>query len=88
LEIPRDYYSASDMTLVLSDHEYNIPDQYRMWSMMSDVIQSGTGFTLQFEWISKNPNLDFSKDSWFKQSWTFQETVLSKKLVLMLMDLI
>lgn len=32
-------------------------------------------------WISKNPNLDFSKNSWFKQSWTFQETVLSKKLV-------
>jgi hypothetical protein len=55
LEISRDYYSASDMTLVLSDHEYNIPDQYRMWSMISDVIQSGTGFTLQFEWISKNP---------------------------------
>jgi hypothetical protein len=87
LEIPfmGDYYNGADMTFVLSDNEYTISDEYKTWSsMMSDVMESGAGFTRhQFEWISKNPNLlDFSKDPWFTRVWTLQETILSKKLVL------
>ena len=88
LEIPfmGDYYSGADITFVLSDSEYIIPDKYETWcSIVSDVMQSGAGFTpRQQRWMQSNQDLiDFSKDPWFTRVWTFQETVFSKKLILL-----
>ena len=87
LEIPfmGDYYSGAYATIVLSDVEYNTLEDLDKWlKMAKDVNDKERSLTLEeTEWINSHPNLlDTSKDQWFERVWTFQETVLSKLLVM------
>lgn len=88
LEIPLmgDYYSGADITFVLSDQEYTITDEYKTWcSMMSNIVESGRDITKEEDlyMCGKGSELaNFSVDPWVERVWTFQETALSRKIIL------
>ncbi|KFH61781.1 hypothetical protein MVEG_12364 [Podila verticillata NRRL 6337] len=86
LEIPHmgDYYNGAEITFVLSDKSYVIPDEYGMWCDVVDVVRAKRDLSNeQLVWITNSSDfLDFSDDPWFKRVWTLQEAVLSQKLIL------
>lgn len=86
LEIPLmgDYYSGADMTFVLQNRECVTTDNYTKWChMTSDAMKSNRDFTEDEQiWLLSRDLvlLDFS-DEWFERLWTFQEAVLSKRII-------
>jgi hypothetical protein len=86
-EIPfmGDYYNGADMTLVLSDNSYRISEDFTIWrDMVSKITQNGRNpSVIEDEWMFKERNLlSFHTDLWFTRVWTFQEAILSKKVIL------
>ena len=91
-EIPfmGDYYNGADVTLVLSDSIYAIPDRFDKLSLMvKDAMESKREFTDdESQWMRSDVDnlLKFHEDEWFGRVWTLQEAVLSKKLVMVYKD--
>jgi len=87
-EIPfmGDYYAGAKITLVLSDMEYPIRENFSKWCDIISDIRKLDRFPTREEdsYILKNsPELaNFSKDPWVKRVWTFQELALSERIIL------
>jgi hypothetical protein len=88
-EIPfmGDYYTGADMTLVLSDMECVISEDYITWyNMVEKAIKYHRPIsTMEQKWMNQHNRralLDIYEDEWFKRVWTFQEAILSKCLIL------
>jgi hypothetical protein len=83
-----DYYSGADMTFVLSTVNCTVSESFTRWSdKMPNIILDQRDFTEEeHSWMWSIPRkcglLDLYKDEWFKRTWTLQEAILSKKLIL------
>jgi hypothetical protein len=89
LEIPLmgDYYNWAKITFVLSDIDYEISPLLERWCIMAkEILETKRPFSdEEFSWMDASYGmnlLDISKDKWFTRVWTYQEAVLSKRLVL------
>lgn len=88
-EIPYmgDYYSNAKVTIILSTEEYSVSDDFVKWcAMMANVVKSWRDFTHDEQmWLRSLHGgnlLDVSKDPWYERVWILQETVLSRRLIL------
>lgn len=88
LEIPfmGDYYSGADITLVLGTIEHNPSESFKKWyDIMEDALETQRELTREEDlWIITYKGsclLDISKDLWFTRVWTWQEAVMSKKVI-------
>lgn len=92
LEIPfmRNYYSGADITFVLSDKTHGTTETLGKWSdIMRDAMDIGREFTNdELLWMTSEDkeHLDFHEDEWFDRVWTFQEAVLSQRLIMVNKD--
>lgn len=92
LEIPLmgDYYAGADITLALSTSDYNVSSDFRaLCDLIDDCTKGERTLTIdESNWVGshKSGMIDFSKEQWFKRVWTLQETVLSKKVMMICVD--
>jgi hypothetical protein len=91
LEIPHmgDYYSGSEVTLVLCTVDYHISDDFKKWmEIVANAARLSRSFsTEEIFWMvslgeRKEPLFDVSKEIWFTRVWTAQEAIMSKKVIL------
>ncbi len=82
-----DYYAGADTTLVFLTIDYIHSEEFIRWyDMVAEVMETERDFTYdEINWtitLEGHNLLDMAKDQWLHRVWTFQEAVLSKKIIL------
>lgn len=87
LEIPYmgDYYKGACLTLVLSYRKYDMTLDLLIWYILAYGMKSGIKLSIHEELYIRSYRNELDEtceDSWFTRVWTFQETILSRNIIL------